>query len=219
MTDLKAKYADKLEWLEMGIPYTESPDENPNAHCFSLGILWSDLEPLLQENERLTTEVTELKDALGDFDDLHFCDCCEGLFQTINTGDHNQCDTCTELANVSAEVKSAFHAGFVYAAADVKRGHRTWNDVDKKFHEWKASDLGVTPSGRECPECGIESSGLSLHDPECSKIWPEPLHDINLKLESSWPEDHPYGEEPERTMAEAERDTVESSPDTTENEQ
>ena len=43
------------------------------------------------EIERLTAE-------LGDFTDLHFCDCCEGLFDTVIGSDHYQCDTCTELA-------------------------------------------------------------------------------------------------------------------------
>ena len=55
------------------------------------------IEDQRQEIERLTAE-------LDKFNDLQFCDCCEGLFEHVTSGDHNQCDTCTELANVSTEV-------------------------------------------------------------------------------------------------------------------
>ncbi|KKL19140.1 hypothetical protein LCGC14_2468460 [marine sediment metagenome] len=68
---------------------------------------------------------------LAAFDDLKVCDCCEGLFEHVTSGDHNQCDTCTELANLTAE------ASIIKSAA----------------RELLADDMADT-----CPECLIGES-------------------------------------------------------------
>jgi hypothetical protein len=48
---LKNKYRDKLEWLEMGIPLTES-EHNPNGMVFTLAMPWKDVVNIIKELER-----------------------------------------------------------------------------------------------------------------------------------------------------------------------
>jgi hypothetical protein len=56
MTDeLKRQYADKLHWLEMGVPYPES-ETNPNPFVFTLAMEWGDLAPLLQRIAELEAD-------------------------------------------------------------------------------------------------------------------------------------------------------------------
>lgn len=55
-------------------------------------------------NKILQPEIERLNVELDAFEQLMVCDCCGGLFEHVTSGDHNQCDNCTELANVSAEV-------------------------------------------------------------------------------------------------------------------
>ena len=47
VSNLKQQYRDKLHWLEMGIPLSDSPDKNPNENVFSLAMYWEDVELIL----------------------------------------------------------------------------------------------------------------------------------------------------------------------------
>ena len=61
MSDLKQKYAEKLHWLEMGIPYLDNPDSNPNAHVFTLAMPWRDVEPILERMKELEAQLEAMK--------------------------------------------------------------------------------------------------------------------------------------------------------------
>ena len=51
--DIREQYRDKLEWLEMGIPYVDSPNGNPNPQVFTLAMPWKYVEPIIKELEEL----------------------------------------------------------------------------------------------------------------------------------------------------------------------
>jgi hypothetical protein len=66
--ELKRQYADKLHWLEMGIPYSES-ETNPHEMVFSLAMQWKDVVPLAEriaELEMLMDAVAGRLDKLRD---------------------------------------------------------------------------------------------------------------------------------------------------------
>ncbi len=85
---------------------TDRP-EAPNTDSFSL------LYEAADEIERLTAELSE-------YDDLQLCDCCEGLFESVTSGDHNQCESCTQVATLEQQntrLLNSFTKGF-------EAGHR-----------------------------------------------------------------------------------------------
>ena len=65
MSKLLEQNKGKLHWLEMGIPYAESPDKNPNAMVFDLAMLWKDVEPLLKRIAELEAEISVYGQAIA----------------------------------------------------------------------------------------------------------------------------------------------------------
>ena len=53
-------------------------------------------------------ELDKLRERVDDIEALQLCDCCYGLFDEVfDVGGHQQCKTCTSLANASAEIEQA----------------------------------------------------------------------------------------------------------------
>lgn len=87
------------------------------------------------------------------------------------------------------------------------RFHKIDKQPDGRIYDWYCGDCtpkvpidGKTQAvDRRRPEPATAGLGGS---PEID------LHEINNALYDSWPEDYPYREEPERTLAESEREQV-----------
>ena len=104
-------------------------------------------EALLAENKRQADEIAA-------FNDLQLCDCCEGLFESVTDADgHNQCDTCTQLANLESELTRLMAVKVAICA---------YPDDPKKGHFW--AKAGKKEDGDFCSVCGIRrpAGGISL---------------------------------------------------------